>query len=185
MDTLRQIDDIETITAGAREQGALVVRHAHITDTRLSLADLGLYVRCLWLYDVHGEHGDVDRLIRELDLPQAETRAGLRRLVRAGYVSVPSPESVEARRTVKQVEAVRAALEQTGTLLSEYEQAVVARFVRLAEERAERAARTASLFAAFERDEDPLPAAPAPVADPADPPAPDAAVPAGRRVPVR
>lgn len=150
MDTLKHFD---TITAGTHEPDALMVRHTHVTDPRLTLADLGLYVRCLWLYDVYGEHGDVDRLIWELELPREETRAGLRRLVEAGYLSIPSQENVEARRALKQVEAVRAALDQTGTLLSEYEQAVVARFVRLAEERAERAARTASLFASFEAEE--------------------------------
>ncbi len=153
MDTLRQTDTIDTITANTPELDALVVRHAHITDSRLSLADLGLYVRCMWLQSVYGDDGDVDRLIWELDLPPEETRAGLRRLIHAGYLSVPSREKVEARRTVRQVGALRAALDQTGPLLSEYEQAVVARFVRLAEERAERAERTASLFASFERQE--------------------------------
>jgi hypothetical protein len=147
METLRQIDSISTINAGSGEPGALVVRHAAVTDPRLTLADLGLYVRCLWLHDVRGEHGEVDWLIGKLDMPPEETRAGLRRLVRAGYLSIPSPEKVEARRTLRQVEGVRAALDQAGMLLSDYERAVVTRFVRLAEERAERAARTASLFA--------------------------------------
>jgi hypothetical protein len=147
MDTVRPII---TIDASGGEPCALVVRHAPITGSCLSLADLGLYVRCLWLHDVCGDLGDVDWFIQELDMPAEETRAGLLRLVRAGYLSVPDPEHVEARTAGGQARGIRAALDQARDLLSEDELAVVARFADLTEECAARAARAHALLTSYE-----------------------------------
>ncbi|MEU1510449.1 hypothetical protein [Kitasatospora sp. NPDC005748] len=139
------MDEITTINANTGVPGySLSVGHAPITDSRLSLADLGLYMRCLWLAEVCGEQGDVDWFIREFDMPADATRAGLRRLAAAGYINVVAPEHVEARRAGAQAASVRDAAAQTQELFSESESAVIARFVALTEERSTRAAQAAA-----------------------------------------
>ncbi|MGW2543091.1 hypothetical protein ACWC5I_19995 [Kitasatospora sp. NPDC001574] len=139
MDAVRPITTITT--KNSLESFAVTVQHTPITDRRLSLADLGLYLRCLWLYDVCGELGDVDWFIREFDMPAEETKAGLRRLAEAGYVEILGPEYVELKRASLRAESVRAAAQDSRGLFSESESAVVDRFVALTEERLDRASR--------------------------------------------
>ncbi|MFJ1706252.1 hypothetical protein [Kitasatospora sp. NPDC088346] len=145
MDSVRLVTTIDA--DGGPEGFALMVRHGPITDPRLSLADLGLYLRCLWLHDVCGDLGDVDWVVRELRTPAEETRAGLRRLADAGYVEIlgpgpgPGPGAVGLKRAGLQAEAVRTAAAEPRSLFSDAELAIVARFVALTEERAGRASR--------------------------------------------
>ncbi|WP_031077688.1 hypothetical protein [Streptomyces sp. NRRL WC-3742] len=129
---------------------ALSVSHDPITDRRLSLADLGLYVRCLWLSDVCGDLGDVDWFIRELDMPEDETRAGLRRLADAGYIDVVAPEFAEARKAFLRAEAVREAAGEVWDQLNEDEFVAVARFIDLAKERSDRASQVSAAIALAE-----------------------------------
>ncbi|MEU3564581.1 hypothetical protein [Kitasatospora sp. NPDC006786] len=130
----------------------LVVAHKPVTDRSLALADLGLYMRCRWLNEVCGDIGDVEWFINEFDLPADETQAGLRRLADAGYIEVLNPEFVEARRAYERAQAVATAAEETRSLFSESEAAVVARFVALTKERAERASRDSILLGLLELD---------------------------------
>ncbi|MFC8311634.1 hypothetical protein ACFUMJ_24335 [Streptomyces olivaceus] len=58
----------------------LAVPHQPITDSRLSAADVGVYMRCRWLGEICAPYGDLDWLIAELRMPPAETRASVRRL---------------------------------------------------------------------------------------------------------
>ncbi|MCX5216161.1 hypothetical protein OG689_44305 [Kitasatospora sp. NBC_00240] len=141
---------ISAITTDSGGDYTLVVSHTPITDRRLSLADLGLYVRCRWLNDVCDDIGDVEWFIREFDMPADETRAGLRRLADAGHIEVVGPEFVEARRAYERAQAVATAAEESRNLFSEAEAVVVARFVALANERSERASQASALIARLE-----------------------------------
>ncbi|MFJ7200949.1 MULTISPECIES: hypothetical protein [unclassified Streptomyces] len=73
----------------------VVVFHDPITDRRLSAADLGVYLRCRWLLDVRAPYGDLDWLITELGMPDAETRDSVRRLVDLGYLEMCGADEVE------------------------------------------------------------------------------------------
>jgi hypothetical protein len=125
---------------------SLVIRHQPVTDPRLSLADLGLYVRCLWLFDVCSDIGDVAWFIREFDLPEREARESICRLIEAGYLRVAYPELVEARNLDQQAASIQAALEQHGEPLAEEERATIARFAELLRGRARKFADAADLF---------------------------------------
>ncbi|MFI5754984.1 hypothetical protein [Streptomyces sp. NPDC051569] len=138
---------IKVVNADSGEAYAVIVQHDPITDRRLSLADLGLYVRCLWLHHLTGAQGDVDWMIRELGMHENETRAGLTRLAEAGYIHLPSEDETEAFRAARNASGIRAALQQTGGRLSEGERATVERFAALTEDHARVAA--ASVFDAL------------------------------------
>jgi hypothetical protein len=152
---------IARINAGAGSPFyALVVRHEPITDSRLSLADIGLYMRCRWVHDVCGDHASVDWMIREFDMPEAETRAGLERLVAAGYIEVPTPEHVEARLAYHQAVGIREALERVADQLAPAERAAVERLADITEEHSKVQARAGYLFDTYDWPDSPASAPP-------------------------
>lgn len=129
---------VKTISAGVVPY-ALIVPDKPVTDQTLSLADLGLYVRCLWLLQVCGDVGDVDWFIREFGMPEKETAEGLRRLVDAGYLEVPMAEFVESKTAYERAQAIRAALAELEEKLDASEHAAVARLAGMVEGRGQRA----------------------------------------------
>ncbi|AJC62078.1 hypothetical protein GZL_p00148 (plasmid) [Streptomyces sp. 769] len=117
----------------------LAVPHAPVTDRRLSSADVGVYMRCRWLTDICAPYGDLDWLIAELRMPDAETRSSVRRLVELGYLSTVGPvevESITARAVAKRV---REAIEATIDDLTPAERAALARLADLVDRRRDRA----------------------------------------------
>ncbi|WP_405689657.1 hypothetical protein [Streptomyces sp. NBC_00057] len=114
---------------------AVVVPHDPITDRRLSATDLGVYLRCRWLLDVCAPYGDVDWLISELGMPEAETRGSVRRLVELGYFETVGAIEAEFRSAHDVGDGVRAAIEATVDDLTPTERASVARFADLVDRR--------------------------------------------------
>lgn len=118
----------------------LPVDHEVTTDPRLSLADLGLYVRFMWWHEVM-RFGDVDGFIRELRMPEQETRAGLQRLLDAGHLELVNPDKMEYELASEQARNIRAALQAAAEQLSEAEQAAVAHLIAVTDWRSQRASR--------------------------------------------
>ncbi|MEJ8654922.1 hypothetical protein WKI65_44500 [Streptomyces sp. MS1.AVA.3] len=121
------------------EPYTVVVTHDPITDRRLSATDLGVYLRCRWLLDICFPYGNLDWLITELRMPEAETRDSVRRLVELGYFETVGPIEVEFRSAHEAGDGVRAAIEATVDDLTPSERAAVARFADLVDRRQEQA----------------------------------------------
>ncbi|WP_327709664.1 hypothetical protein OG912_14315 [Streptomyces sp. NBC_00464] len=106
----------------------LVVPSASVTDPRLSAADVGVYMRCQWLSLICGRYGDLDWLITELGMPEAETRDSVRRLVKFGHLQLASAAEVASHASHDMRDGIRAAIEKTADDLLPAERAAVARF---------------------------------------------------------
>ncbi|MGW2279343.1 hypothetical protein [Streptomyces sp. NPDC001770] len=118
---------------------AFVAPYRLVIDSRLSPADLGVYLRCQWLLLICGRFGDVDWLIQEMDLPEAETRESVARLVALGYLDRAGPDEIEFRHALSASEGIRRGIETTVDQLSPTERSAVARFADLVDERLEEA----------------------------------------------
>nr|BFD88566.1 hypothetical protein StreXyl84_79670 [Streptomyces sp. Xyl84] len=117
------------------EPYVLAVPHRPITDSRLSVADVGVYMRCRWLGEVCAPYGDVDWLIAELRMPPEETRASVRRLVELGYLDTVGPVEIESVTAQDIAARVRDAIEATVDELTPAERTAVARLADLVERR--------------------------------------------------
>lgn len=113
----------------------LVIPSAPFTDSRLSAADVGVYMRCQWLSRICGQYGDLDWLITELGMPEAETRDSVRRLVEFGHLELASAAEVAWRASHDMRDGVRAAIETTVDGLTPAERVTVARFADLVDRR--------------------------------------------------
>ncbi|MGW2837741.1 hypothetical protein ACWCWD_08070 [Streptomyces sp. NPDC001493] len=121
------------------EPDAFVASYRLVTDGRLSTADLGVYLRCQWLLFICGRFGDVDWLIRECDMPEAETRESVARLIALGYLDRAGADEIEFHHALSASEGIRRGIETTVDQLSPTERAAVARFADLVDERLEEA----------------------------------------------
>lgn len=121
------------------EPYTLVVAHDPITDSRLSAADLGVYLRCRWLLDICAPHGCVNWLIRELRMPEAETRESVRRLIECGYLEEVGDAEAEFYAARAESTGVRDAITAAIDDLTPAERPAVARFADLVDQRMERA----------------------------------------------
>ncbi len=117
----------------------LAVPHAPVTDSRLSSADIGVYMRCRWLMDVCAPYGDLNWLIAEIGMPDGETRTSVRRLVELGYLDTVGPVEIESITAHEVAERVREAIEATIDDLTPAERAALARLADLVERRRDRA----------------------------------------------
>lgn len=117
----------------------LAVPHRPITDSRLSAADVGVYMRCRWLGEICFPYGDLDWLIAELRMPPEETRASVRRLVELGYLDTVGPVEIESITAQDIAARVRDAIEATMDELSPAERIAVARLADLVDRRRDRA----------------------------------------------
>lgn len=117
----------------------LAVPHTPITDSRLSSADVGVYMRCRWLTDVCGPYGDLDWLIAEIGMPHGETRESVRRLIELGYLSTVGPVEIESITAAAVAERVREAIEATSDDFTPAERATLARLTDLVDRRRDRA----------------------------------------------
>ncbi|KND39774.1 hypothetical protein [Streptomyces stelliscabiei] len=117
----------------------LAVPHRPITDSRLSAADVGVYMRCRWLGEICAPYGDLDWLIAELQMPPAETRASVRRLVELGYLDTAGPVEIEAITAQDIAARVRDAIEATMDELTPAERTAAARLADLVDRRRDRA----------------------------------------------
>lgn len=125
----------------------VVVPYDLITDSHLSLTDLGVYLRCRWLLEICAPYGELDWLIRELDMPEAETHDSVRRLVARGYLETFGAAELELRSAHEMASGIRTAIEATVDELTPTERAAVARFADLVDRR------TAQADAAFEAEQ--------------------------------
>jgi hypothetical protein len=139
-----------TLRSDNGEPYMLVVPHGPITDPRMSATDVGVYMRCRWLLDICTPYGDLDWLIAELRMPQAETLASVRRLVDLGYLDTVGAVEIESITASEVAARVRAAIEATIDDLTPAERAAVARLADLVDQRRDRAG--AALNAQLERD---------------------------------
>lgn len=128
----------------------LAVPHRPITDSRLSAADVGVYMRCRWLGEVCVPYGDLDWLIAELRMPPEETRASVRRLIELGYLETVGPVEIESITAQDIAARVRDAIEATMDELTPAERTAVARLADLVERRRDRA--VAALHAQIRRE---------------------------------
>ncbi|WP_189807088.1 hypothetical protein [Streptomyces tanashiensis] len=117
----------------------LAVTHELVTDSRLSSADVGVYMRCRWLTDICAPYGDLDWLIAELRMRPEETRASVRRLVELGYLHTVGQAEVEAITARAVAERVREGIETTMDDLTPAERTAVARFADLVDRRRDEA----------------------------------------------
>ncbi|WP_406486576.1 hypothetical protein [Streptomyces sp. NBC_01563] len=126
-----------------RSEGAgpyvAVVSFDLITDRRLSAADLGVYMRCRWLLNICAPYGDLDWLITELGMPEAETRDSVRRLVDLGHLEMFGVDEIEFHTALAVSRHVRDAIEATVDDLTPTERAGVARFADLVDRRRDQA----------------------------------------------
>ncbi|MCF2131004.1 hypothetical protein L1I79_31955 [Strepomyces sp. STD 3.1] len=121
----------------------LAVPHRPITDSRLSAADVGVYMRCRWLGEICAPYGDLDWLIAELQMPPEETRASVRRLVELGYVDTVEPVEIEAVTAQDIAARVRDAIEATMDELTPGERTAAASLADLVDRRRDRAVEAA------------------------------------------
>lgn len=128
----------------------LAVPHRPITDSRLSAADVGVYMRCRWLGEICFPYGDLDWLIAELRMPPEETRASVRRLVELGYLDTVGPVEIESITAQDIAARVRDAIEATMDELTPAECTAVARLADLVDRRRDRA--VAALHAQIGRE---------------------------------
>ncbi|KUF17362.1 hypothetical protein AT728_16295 [Streptomyces silvensis] len=117
----------------------LTVPHAPVTDARLSAADVGTYMRCRWLTDICAPYGDLDWLIGELRMPEAQTRESVRRLVELGYLNTVGPVELEAVIARDMAGRIREAIEATVDELTPAERKALARVADLVDRRQARA----------------------------------------------
>lgn len=130
----------------------LAVPHQPITDSRLSAADVGVYMRCRWLGEICFPYGDLDWLIAELRMPPEETRASVRRLIELGYLDTVGPVEIESITAQDIAARVRDAIEATMDELTPAERTAVARLADLVEQRRDQA--VAALHAQIRRELD-------------------------------
>ncbi len=121
----------------------LAVPHRPITDSRLSAADVGVYMRCRWLGEICAPYGDLDWLIAELQMPPEETRASVRRLVELGYLDTVEPVEIEAVTAQNIAAGVRDAIEATMDELTPGERTAAASLADLVDRRRDRAVEAA------------------------------------------
>ncbi|KWT63813.1 hypothetical protein ADL21_00125 [Streptomyces albus subsp. albus] len=117
----------------------LAVPHAPVTDSRLSSADVGVYMRCRWSMDVCAPYGELNWLIAEIGVPDGETRASVRRLVELGYLDTVGSVEIESITAHEVAERVREAIEATIDDLTPAERAALVRLADLVERRRDRA----------------------------------------------
>ncbi|MFE7119375.1 hypothetical protein ACFU99_28575 [Streptomyces sp. NPDC057654] len=72
-----------------------VVPRAPVTDSRVSSADVGVYMRCRWPTGICAPYGDLDWLIAESGMSDAETRTSVRRLAEIRYLDTVGPVMCE------------------------------------------------------------------------------------------
>ncbi|MGW6744880.1 hypothetical protein ACWGDX_29790 [Streptomyces sp. NPDC055025] len=135
------------------EPYVLAVSHRPITDSRLSAADVGVYMRCRWLGEICGPYGGLDWLMAELRMPPEETRASVGRLVELGYLDTVGPVEIESITAQDIAARVRDAIKATMDELTPAERTAVARLADLVERRRDRAA--AALYAQIRREHGP------------------------------
>ncbi|MEV6549189.1 hypothetical protein AB0M57_10810 [Streptomyces sp. NPDC051597] len=129
----------------------LAVPHRPVTDSRLSAADVGVYMRCRWLGEICFPYGDPDWLITELRMSPEETRASVRRLVELGYLDTVGPFEIESSAARDIAARVRDAIEATMDELTPAERTAVARLADLVDRRRDRA--VAALHAQIGRED--------------------------------
>jgi len=124
---------------GCGEPYAIAVSLDLVTDGRLSAADLGVYLRCRWLLEICGPYNELDWLIRELRMPDAETHDSFRRLVDLGYLGTFGADDYERHTASEVSQRVHDAIEATVDDLTPAERVGVARFADLVDRRRDRA----------------------------------------------